>query len=181
MLEWFTSLRTCGPNVEFCCCFLGGQWTVARVCEVRGVGWAWERWNACFEWRRVRFTAQCEGSLLFWRARAPATEMATFAFRRLLSGSSGVFSNCSGGVPSTLRPASILSTVAPSVGAWEGEIRYYNLLAGGLQGFPVWMMNRNNRTPKAANRGARPVCHHNRKKRKGRVRVKNGRIVFGKN
>ena len=51
------------------------------------------------------------------------------------------------------------------------------MLANTIEWSPIVMMNRNARKPKAANRGKRPVSHHNRKKRKGRVSVKNGRIV----
>ena len=51
------------------------------------------------------------------------------------------------------------------------------MLENTIEWSPIVMMNRNARRPKAANRGKRPVCHHNRKKRKGRVTVKNGRIV----
>jgi hypothetical protein len=62
-------------------------------------------------------------------------------------------------------------------GIFSGNTGGLMVLADSVEWSPIVMMNRNGRKPKAANRGKRPVCHHNRKKRKGRVSVKNGRIV----
>lgn len=41
---------------------------------------------------------------------------------------------------------------------------------------PVLQMNRNARKPKKANRGSRPCSSVNRRKRRGRLKVRNGKI-----